>query len=188
MRHLCAFTESTQLFTTRSRHVAMREGTCLRRVKARCVCRGKLPFTRLTWRHPYAGRRSCAGEVGSLLFTLHSGEETIFKLAEKQLNLFDVIAAKHAGATAHKNLARARFSGNRFKGSDIASVDPTMRMAVFLFNTREQRCNRHIRLHGGKIEGITASGRATTSLLHLSDAERVAYRLGLISIGHYPTR
>jgi HNH endonuclease len=42
--------------------------------------------------------------------------------------------------------------------------------------------------HGGRIEGITASGRATVTLLHLTDAEGVAYRLGLIDLGHYPAR
>ena len=46
----------------------------------------------------------------------------------------------------------------------------------------------YFRLNGGLIEGITSSGRATVALLHLNDAERVAYRLGLIDIGHYPLR
>ena len=46
-----------------------------------------------------------AGEVEKLLFTLHSGEETIFKLVEKQLILFDVIAERHGGVTAHKHLS-----------------------------------------------------------------------------------
>jgi hypothetical protein len=43
-------------------------------------------------------------------------------------------------------------------------------------------------LNGGLIEGITASGRATVALLHLNDAERVAYRLRLNDIGDYPAR
>jgi hypothetical protein len=59
---------------------------------------------------------------------------------------------------------------------------------VFLFNPREQRWTRHFRLNGGRIEGITASGRATVALLHLNDAERITYRLGLIALGHYPPR
>ena len=99
-----------------------------------------------------------------------------------------VIAEKHGGATSLENLAWACFYCNRFKGSDLASVDPTTQKAVFLFNPRGQRWNRHFRLKGGRIEGITASGRATVALLHLNDAERVAYRLGLIDIGHYPAR
>lgn len=43
-------------------------------------------------------------------------------------------------------------------------------------------------LNGGLIEGITASGRAKVALLHLNDAERVAYRLRLNDIGDYPAR
>ena len=99
-----------------------------------------------------------------------------------------VIAEKHGGATSLENLAWACFYCNRFKSSDLASVDPTTQKPVFLFNPRGQRWNRHFRLNGGRIEGITASGRATVALLHLNDAERVAYRLGLIDIGHYPAR
>src|SRR5437660_12772015 len=99
-----------------------------------------------------------------------------------------VIAAKHGGATSLANLAWACFYCNRFKGSDLASVDPESQKVVFLFNPREQSWKRHFRLNGGRIEGITASGRATVVLLHLNDAERVAYRLGLIDIGHYPAR
>ena len=52
----------------------------------------------------------------------------------------------------------------------------------------ERLWNRHFRLNGPRIEGITPSGRATVALLHINDAERVAYRLGLIEIGHYPPR
>ena len=96
-----------------------------------------------------------------------------------------VIAEKHGGATSLENLAWACFYCNRFKGSDLASVDPASQKVVLLFNPRKQSWKRHFRLNGGRIEGMTASGRATVALLHLNDAERVAYRLGLIDIGHY---
>ena len=99
-----------------------------------------------------------------------------------------VIAEKHGGVTSLENLAWACFYCNRFKGSDLASVDPTSKKVVTLFHPREQRWNRHFRLNGALIEGITASGRATVALLHLNDAERVTYRLGLIDLGHYPAR
>ena len=99
-----------------------------------------------------------------------------------------VIAEKHGGLTSLENLAWACFYCNRFKGSDLALVDPTTQKVVFLFHPREQRWNRHFRLNGGRIEGITSSGRATVALLHLNDSERVAYRLGLIDLGHYPAR
>jgi hypothetical protein len=99
-----------------------------------------------------------------------------------------VIAEKHGGSTSLANLAWACFYCNRFKGSDLSSVDPLSHKIVPLFNPREQSWKRHFRLNGGLIEGITASGRATVALLHLNDPERVAYRLGLIDIGHYPAR
>lgn len=99
-----------------------------------------------------------------------------------------VIAEKHGGPTSLENLAWACFYCNRFKGSDLASVAPLSNKAVFLFNPREQRWHCHLRLNGALIEGMTASGRATVALLHLNDPERVAYRLGLIDLGHYPPR
>ena len=98
------------------------------------------------------------------------------------------IAEKHGGPTSLENLAWACFYCNRFKGSALASVDPTSNKVVLLFHPRQQRWNRHFRLNGALIEGITASGRATVALLHLNNAERVAHRLGLIDLGHYPPR
>jgi hypothetical protein len=98
-----------------------------------------------------------------------------------------VIAEKHGGPTTLDNLAWSCFYCNRFKGSDLASIDPNSQKVVVLFHPREQRWNRHFRLNGALIEGITASGRATATLLHMNDSERVAYRLGLIEIGHYPS-
>ena len=99
-----------------------------------------------------------------------------------------VIAEKHGGATSLENLAWSCFYCNRFKGSDLASIDPISRRVVTLFHPRTQRWHRHFRLNSALIEGMTASGRATVILLHLNDAERVAYRLGLMEIGHYPSR
>lgn len=99
-----------------------------------------------------------------------------------------VIAEKHGGATSFENLAWACFYCNRFKGSDLASIDPTSSKIVLLFHPRTQKWHRHFRLNGARIEGMTASGRATVALLHLNDPERVAYRMGLIEIGHYPVR
>jgi|SRR5258707_5818845 len=98
-----------------------------------------------------------------------------------------VIAEKHSGPTSLDNLAWSCFYCNRFKGSDLASLDPTSGKITLLFHPREQKWNRHFRLNGPLIEGITASDRATVALLHINNAERVSYRLGLIEIGHYPS-
>ena len=99
-----------------------------------------------------------------------------------------ITAARHGGATSLENLALACFSCNRFKGSDLASIDPTSRRVVTLFHPRTQHWQRHFRLNGALIEAMTASGRATVALLHFNDEERIAHRLGLIEIGHFPSR
>jgi HNH endonuclease len=99
-----------------------------------------------------------------------------------------VIAEKHGGPMSFENLAWSCFYCNRFKGSDLASLGPASQKVVVLFHPREQKWKRHFRLNGALIEGIASSGRATVTLLHMNDSERVAYRLGLIEIGHYPSR
>jgi HNH endonuclease len=99
-----------------------------------------------------------------------------------------VIADKHGGPTTLENLAWSCFYCNRFKGSDLASIDPISGRVVRLYHPRTQRWHRHFRLNGALIAALTSSGRATVILLHLNAAERVAYRLGLIAIGHYPPR
>lgn len=98
------------------------------------------------------------------------------------------IAEKHEGPTLLENLAWSCFFCNRFKGSDLASIDPISRRVVTLFHPRRQRWHRHFRLNGALIDGMTASGRATAVLLHFNDEERVAHRLGLMEIGRYPFR
>ena len=50
-----------------------------------------------------------------------------------------LIALKHGGKTVSANLALACFDCNRFKGSDIASLDPITGELVGLFNPRTQR-------------------------------------------------
>lgn len=87
-----------------------------------------------------------------------------------------MIAKKHGGPTSLDNLAWACSYCNRFKGSDLASVDPISQKVVLLFNPRTQKWKRHFRRNGDFIEGITLSGRATVALLHMNDAAQLSYR------------
>jgi hypothetical protein len=99
-----------------------------------------------------------------------------------------VIAEKHGGPTSFENVAWSCFYCNRFKGSDLASVDPASQKIALLFHPREQKWNRHFRVSGVLIEDIPASGRAPVALLRLNDTERVTFRPVLIEICHYPPR
>ena len=75
-----------------------------------------------------------------------------------------LIALKHDGQTTSENLALACFDCNRFKGSDIASIDAVTGELVGLFNPRIQRWFDHFRLEGAHIVPLTAVGRVTEKL------------------------
>src|SRR5829696_1662399 len=79
-----------------------------------------------------------------------------------------LIALKHGGETTSTNLALACFDCNRFKGSDIASIDEVTRELVPLFNPRTQRWSEHFHLTGGQIVPLTPVGRVTERLLRLN--------------------
>jgi hypothetical protein len=50
-----------------------------------------------------------------------------------------VIAEKHGRPASLEKLARSCFYCNRFKGSDLASVDPASQKIALLFHHSEQR-------------------------------------------------
>lgn len=97
-----------------------------------------------------------------------------------------LIALKHGGQTTSENLALACFDCNRFKGSDIASIDAVTSELVGLFNPRTQRWFEHFRLNGAHIVPLTAAGRVTEKLLRFNLASRVEVRARLIAHAKYP--
>jgi len=99
-----------------------------------------------------------------------------------------VIAAKHGGESTIDNLALACFDCNRFKGSDIASIDPDSHILTHLFNPRTQEWNEHFSIAGGIIKPLTAIGRVTEYLLRLNLESRVEVRQILANVGRYSPR
>jgi 5-methylcytosine-specific restriction endonuclease McrA len=97
-----------------------------------------------------------------------------------------IIAEKHGGETTAENLALACFDCNRFKGSDIASVDPGSDRIVPLFNPRTQRWEEHFSLDVARIVPLTPVGRATERLLRMNLPGRLAVRQILAEIHRYP--
>ena len=87
-----------------------------------------------------------------------------------------VVSRKHGGTSAFDNLAYACILCNRYKGSDVASINPKTGEAVRLFHPRHNRWEDHFRLDPDFIEPLTDAGRATVRLLRLNAAERVAER------------
>jgi hypothetical protein len=97
-----------------------------------------------------------------------------------------IIAKKHGGDSTLENVALACFDCNRFKGSDIASIDPDSGELVSLFNPRTQEWTEHFALEDGRIISRTAIGRVTERILRLNLESRVEVRQILSRIGRYP--
>jgi hypothetical protein len=97
-----------------------------------------------------------------------------------------IFAEKHGGETVESNLCLSCPDCNRYKGSDLAFLDPQTTEPVFLFHPRRDGWNIHFRLNGAYIEPLTPEGRATVRLLHFNDQERIKERTRLIALGDYP--
>jgi len=95
-----------------------------------------------------------------------------------------VIAEQHGGATTLENLALACGQCNRFKGPNIASVDPESGQIVPILNPRTDLWADHFHFESGRIIPLTPAGRATARLLNFSDQDREELRRKLWLAGH----
>lgn len=97
-----------------------------------------------------------------------------------------IISVKHRGLSVLENLAWSCFDCNRFKGSDIASLDTISGALVPLFNPRVQRWHDHFQLDAGAILPLPSIGRATAALLKFNLPQRVEIRASLTQDDRYP--
>ena len=99
-----------------------------------------------------------------------------------------IISEKHGGETTLENLALACFYCNRYKGSDIASIDPVTGALTPLFNPRTQTWEEHFRLEGVQIVPLTAEGRVTERILQFNHPDRLFERQILGDAGRNPSK
>jgi 5-methylcytosine-specific restriction endonuclease McrA len=97
-----------------------------------------------------------------------------------------IIAIKHGGETSEENLALSCLSCNRHKGSDFATIDPSTKEIIPLFNPRHQKWEEHFQLNNAQIEGLTPIGIATARLLKFNTPTRLLQRQILREQGSYP--
>lgn len=91
-----------------------------------------------------------------------------------------VVARQHGGATVGDNLALACFHCNRFKGPNIAGLDPDSGELVRLFHPRTDSWVEHFRVDGPRIVGITAIGRTTVQVLAVNAPDLLQLRMELL--------
>jgi hypothetical protein len=94
-----------------------------------------------------------------------------------------IIALKHGGLTSAENLALCCVRCNKYKGSDLASIDPVTGKAEPLFHPRRHRWDEH--LLGAEIVARTPTGRVTVRLLQMNRPERITERVALIEAGAF---
>lgn len=87
-----------------------------------------------------------------------------------------IIPRKHGGPTSLENLALACMDCNLRKGTNLSGIDPQTRKVVELFHPRKDSWRSHFRWNGIQIEGRTAKGRATLTVLELNRPPRLAVR------------
>jgi len=99
-----------------------------------------------------------------------------------------ILSRKHGGPTSFENLAYACIVCNRYKGSDIASIEPQSAEAIRIFDPRRDRWTDHFRIHGAVIEPNSKIGSATVLLLRMNAPERILERGLLQILDRYPRR
>ena len=92
-----------------------------------------------------------------------------------------IISSQHSGETELSNLALACAHCNRYKGPNIAGIDPFDGQIVRLFHPRQDRWADHFELIGARIAGRTAIGRATVQVLSMNADGPVQLR-GLVRL------
>ncbi len=83
-----------------------------------------------------------------------------------------IVARQHGGADDAENLVLACYHCNCRKGPNLTAIDPQSREVVPLFHPRQHDWAEHFALAGEVVEGRTAIGRATVSLLRMNVPDR----------------
>jgi len=94
------------------------------------------------------------------------------------------------GQTEEQNLWLACSLCNDHKGCRIAALDPISGQVVRLFDPRHQVWGEHFRWteQGDQILGLTPTGRATITALHLNRPSLVKARQLWVRVGWHPPR
>jgi Na+-translocating ferredoxin:NAD+ oxidoreductase RNF subunit RnfB len=94
-----------------------------------------------------------------------------------------IIAKKHGGKTIAENLALSCTLCNKYKGSDLASIDPETDAITPLYHPRKHKWSENFEVKDGRVIPLTPKGRVTTCLLQFNRDERIEERKLMIEAG-----
>jgi hypothetical protein len=97
-----------------------------------------------------------------------------------------IIARQHGGSNDPDNLALCCIHCNRYKGPNVAGIDPNTSELVPLFHPRRDVWTEHFQWSGAELRALTASARATLQVLFMNDPEVVDLRCELMQEGVFP--
>lgn len=89
-----------------------------------------------------------------------------------------ILPISKGGETTFKNVCLACRSCNEFKGDATEATDPLMGETFPLFNPRQQKWSDHFAWSSDstRVEGLTATGRATIVRLQMNNSVIIAAR------------
>ncbi len=116
-------------------------------------------------------------------YCLIAEEDAFFKF-----QIEHIISRKHSGSSELENLALSCVFCNRYKGSDIASLNPETNELVQFYNPRTMRWREHFYLNEVIIEPLTEIGEATIRILQMNHDEQILERQVLQRRGRYPNQ
>jgi hypothetical protein len=94
-----------------------------------------------------------------------------------------IIAEVHGGQTVSGNLALSCYWCNRYKGPNLAGIDPQTKKHTRLFHPRRHSWMFHFCWKQGWLFGKTPIGRTTIRVLKINSPLRVALRQELTLAG-----
>lgn len=87
-----------------------------------------------------------------------------------------IIAEQHGGTTVAENLALACPHCNRYKGPNIAGLDPESGELSRLFNPRNDVWAQHFEFQAARVAGKTTIGRTTIRVLAMNAEDLLLLR------------
>jgi hypothetical protein len=108
---------------------------------------------------------------------LHQRNSGLFRHIEH------IVAKQHGGSDDPNNLALACHRCNLHKGPNLTGIDPQTGQVAPLFHPRRDRRSEHFAFEDIRIDGISATGRATVQVLAMNDARRLEVRQEILKYG-----